>query len=101
MIKVRQGIFETNSSSTHSITMCTASDYEKWKNGEMYYDIWDEKLVPKEDVENESEELDDDQYITYEQYDEKYCMEYETFHEQLATPNGETVIAFGYYGYGG
>lgn len=29
MIRVRQNTFETNSSSTHSITMCTESDYMK------------------------------------------------------------------------
>lgn len=34
---IRNGVFETNSSSTHSITMCMKSDYEKWKNGELYY----------------------------------------------------------------
>ena len=34
---IRQSIYETNSSSTHSITMCMKSDYEKWKNGELYY----------------------------------------------------------------
>lgn len=34
---VRRGTFETNSSSTHSITMCKESDFDKWKNGEMYF----------------------------------------------------------------
>ena len=34
---IRNGVFETNSSSTHSITMCMKSDYEKWKDGELYY----------------------------------------------------------------
>ena len=34
---IRRNTFETNSSSTHSITMCTESDFDKWKNGELYY----------------------------------------------------------------
>lgn len=34
---IRRGTFETNSSSTHSITMCKESDFDKWKNGELYY----------------------------------------------------------------
>lgn len=34
---IRRGTFETNSSSTHSITMCSESDFDKWKNGELYY----------------------------------------------------------------
>ena len=31
---IRKGTFETNSSSTHSLTMCMKDDYEKWCNGE-------------------------------------------------------------------
>ena len=34
---IRRGAFETNSSSTHSITMCKESDFDKWKNGELYF----------------------------------------------------------------
>ena len=43
MKKIRIGTFETNSSSTHSITMCMKDDYKKFKNGEMY--LYDEKLI--------------------------------------------------------
>ena len=35
-IQIRQGVFETNSSSTHSITMCESSSFKKWKDGELY-----------------------------------------------------------------
>lgn len=34
MKAIRQGCFETNSSSTHSITMCMENEFEKWKNGD-------------------------------------------------------------------
>lgn len=41
MLQVRQGVFETNSSSTHSITIASQSDFDKWKNGEVYLnDEW-------------------------------------------------------------
>ncbi len=33
--QIRRGVFETNSSSVHSITMCLASDYDKWIAGEL------------------------------------------------------------------
>lgn len=36
MIQIRQGVFETNSSSTHSITMCMKSEFEVWERGEVY-----------------------------------------------------------------
>lgn len=37
MEQIRRNVFETNSSSTHSITMCPKEEFEKWKNGEMFY----------------------------------------------------------------
>lgn len=123
MIKVRQGTFETNSSSTHSITMCMESDYEKWKNGEMYWDKWNDSLVSKDEVEKENdklreqfisehpdfdetdeewkEELEDyiNDYSDYYTYEDFNDLEYETYKDTFKTPNGEEVIAFGYYGY--
>ena len=36
MIQIRQGVFETNSSSTHSITMCMKSEFDMWERGEVY-----------------------------------------------------------------
>lgn len=46
---IRKNTFETNSSSTHSITMCMQSDYEKWKNGELYYCIDDGKFYTEQE----------------------------------------------------
>lgn len=34
--QIRRAVFETNSSSCHSLTMCSKSDYDKWENGEVY-----------------------------------------------------------------
>lgn len=50
-IQIRRSIFETNSSSVHSITMVSGSEYEKWKNGELLYDRLNRKLVTKEEIE--------------------------------------------------
>ena len=44
--QIRRGVFETNSSSVHSLTMCTGSDYDKWKNGELVWSRWDDELIP-------------------------------------------------------
>lgn len=48
-ISVRRGIFETNSSSVHSLTMCNKSDYDAWKDGELIYNYYQHKLVPIND----------------------------------------------------
>lgn len=119
MRTIRIGTFETNSSSTHSITMCMESDFLKWKNGEMYWNRWNDELVPKETVEEEflkentgvnkedpdfkdklEEYLNDDDktYYTYEEFNDYDYIEYETFESTYETPQGEKVVSFGYYG---
>ena len=42
MIQIRNGVFETNSSSTHSITICSQDDFDKWKKGELLFDNWND-----------------------------------------------------------
>lgn len=35
MLQIRKNVFETNSSSTHSITMCSQDEYDAWMKGEL------------------------------------------------------------------
>lgn len=122
MKQIRRGVFETNSSSVHSITMCMKSDFDKWKNGELYWARWDDKFVTKEFVEKDFEEWreefrkiepdyiqgdeeweerffeyinDDKNYYTYDEFND---VEYETYVDSFKTPSGEEVVSFGYYG---
>lgn len=97
--RIRLGVFETNSSSTHSITMCLKSDYDKWVNGELVFNKWYNKLEPITDVIRESMEADDGEYLTYDQFNDWEYMEYETFEKTFKTPSNEEVISFGYYGH--
>ena len=46
MIKVRRDTFETNSSSTHTITIVSKEEYEGWGEGRYLYERWSDKLVP-------------------------------------------------------
>lgn len=94
--QIRRGVFETNSSSVHSITMCSETDYDKWVNGELLYDRWGDDLVEKTP---ERENDEDHQYLTYEQFNDWGYMGYETYERTHTTPNGEKVVAFGYYGH--
>lgn len=98
---IRRGIFETNSSSVHSLTMCSDDEYSKWRNGEMYYNRWEHKFVNKsEEIEREREK--EGRYTEYLTYDEFYdwdYIEFETFDEEYTTSSGETIHAFGYYGH--
>ena len=48
--QIRRGVFETNSSSTHSITMCSNKEYEKWENGEVLYWQDGDKFGTREEI---------------------------------------------------
>ena len=37
MIQIRRNTFETNSSSTHSLVLCTKEQYKNFKNGNVFY----------------------------------------------------------------
>jgi hypothetical protein len=118
---IRKGVFETNSSSTHSITLCSKEEYDKWNNGELFLDkSWraEKKFITKEEA---IEKLKNNKYNSYDNLDfdneekiveamrkeelytpEDYFDEYlESFESTYITKSGEEVIAFGQYGYDG
>ena len=119
--QIRRGVFETNSSSVHSLTMCSSEEYEKWENGEFLYWSDEDKFGTREDIIEEMKNMryswnnelrypnvnwEDEDEVNDIFYDEgiKTCEEffdneyYETFEQYYTTPNGDKVVAFGYYG---
>lgn len=108
-IQIRKNVFETNSSSVHSMTLCTGDDYKKFSNGEILYDIVENKLVNKNDLTNPDEvytDWDDKEYKRYmtekefvEYIEEYYDYTMDTFCEKHLLSNGEEIWAFGYYGH--
>lgn len=46
MIKIRKGLFETNSSSTHALCIFSKEQWRDFRNGKLAYDIDKRKLVP-------------------------------------------------------
>lgn len=96
MRQIRRNVFETNSSSTHSITMCMKSEFDKWVKGELVWDKWGDKLVPITPEVQSKMTSRYPQYLTYDQFND---LQYETYVDNYMTPNGDTVVAFGYYGH--
>ena len=45
MYSIRRNVFETNSSSTHSLIICNDKTYNDWKNNKIVYDSDDEEFV--------------------------------------------------------
>lgn len=122
VIKIRQGVFETNSSSVHSITMCNESDYEKWVNGDLFLARWgykDKDFITRKEYEDELKEYiyqynekyhdetilpeeleyefcEDNGYVSYEKWTDDF--EYENEKSEFITPSGDKVVALCYYG---
>ena len=132
MKQIRHSVFETNSSSTHSLTMCTKQEFNDFNSGKLFINNMPRHYIKEyptmlnvdqlrkigillskdenmskwydEDFENMSDEelieyfLDNDD-IYDSDYFENDDLEY--FEEEYTTPNGETIVAFGQYGYDG
>lgn len=45
MKQIRKNIFETNSSSTHTLAICTEDEYKDWKDGKLLFNKWNETFV--------------------------------------------------------
>ena len=43
--EIRRGVFETNSSSTHSLAICTEEEFENWKAGNVLFDEWGGRFI--------------------------------------------------------
>ena len=109
MIQIRNGVFETNSSSTHSLCICTEDEFQNWVNGKMFLDYYGGKLIYPKDLPNEYKhaidvndpEYDEDaasdmsyEYRTYD-FEEDYL---EWYDEHFTTPSGDKMVVFGWFG---
>ena len=129
MRQIRRGIFESNSSSVHTLTICMKEDYNKWIKGKVYLNNFygvsnslyrdkefvtrDEALhiilksnwVPDDFPDNEDWNKEEIQsYIDEILEDDfikfdNYGNDFEWFEEEYKTPLNEDIIAFGYYGH--
>lgn len=113
--QIRRGVFETNSSSIHSLTMCSGEEYKKWENEEVLFWKYEDKFGTREEFIKELKKRSWFSGVNWDNKDEvnnvfsdegiQTCEEffdneyYETFEQRYTTPNGDVVIAFGYYGH--
>ena len=50
MKTIRQKTFETNSSSTHSITIMSKDDFQRWEDGEIFKEPYNDNFIEKDEV---------------------------------------------------
>lgn len=49
-VTVRQGTFETNSSSTHSLSVYNTERFNAFKNGELYIDYYNDAFITEDEL---------------------------------------------------
>lgn len=50
MRQIRRMTFETNSSSTHSLTMCPQETYDKWVDGKVLFSDWNDNFIEAKEL---------------------------------------------------
>lgn len=125
MLQVRYGMFESNSSSTHTLVIAQNDEIKKLENNELLIDLgwlhdkpfitYDEALellkrdVEENDIEEDKEDLasGDEETIYYllkeydiaQRYNDYLDSEYlEHYEEEIVTEHGDKVLIFGIYG---
>lgn len=88
MKKIRFGVYETNSSSTHSLVIISKEEYESFVNGKMVLDLYSGTAQPLD--EEKIFITNEDGSISYngKKYDDKYDFyedEYKDFGDDYAT----------------
>ena len=109
MIQVRENVFETNSSSTHSLVIAKKSEFEDFKAGKSIYCQYSAgpfeggKFYAKAEVDAWANENEDDyDEWDFQDYDEFFDNEYlESYEEEYTTEYGDELVIFGNYGYDG
>lgn len=117
-IKIRNSVFETNSSSTHSLIMCSKDEYNKLNTRDLLIDTYNDSLITLKEAKDRYKEYFPDapdiynvsdfnaiqllqKYdvaYTLEEYNENYNEYLNKFYQEYTTPSGETICAFGVYG---
>lgn len=129
MIQIRHNVFETNSSSSHTLVICTKKEYKLFEQEKLFYadcESMGYKFYTFNDLIAEMirlNKIDSDgvEEVTkmHEAGDmegvESYLRDYEMYSintygdndwgepytQEYTTPGGEEIVAFGYYGYNG
>ena len=109
MKKVRFSVFETNSSSTHSLTVVPLRLFEKWQKGKMIFCTDSDELIPIEEaIEHFNNEFKKDYecfeefcveeglYEDYDTWRTNECLE--TFLYDYVSESGDKIVVFGRYG---
>lgn len=113
MLQIRRDVFETNSSSIHSLIIMEDDDFHDWEDGSKYYDFDKgrfytinevQDMITQDDIDPDDEDdwiewCLENNILNYELFQQK-CENnyYETFAQKHTLKNGDVVWGVGYYG---
>jgi hypothetical protein len=102
---IRQGTFETNSSSTHTLSIYNTEQWTKFKNGELYIDTYNDTLISEDEMleryeaevtEKESYPIEDWMLDNGIYIYDSYTASYEVLTEDIKDAGVTAVSIFGY-----
>lgn len=100
--QIRYGVFETNSSSVHSLVVCTKEEFEKFKEGELYLDDYYNVFLDPQKADSQyasdREMKEDGVFKNYAEWIKSQEW-YDTFCQNYTSPSGDELVMFGYYGH--
>lgn len=108
--QIRRSVFETNSSSVHTLIIVDHDDFTQWYHGDCYYNPDTNKFYSLEEGEKlRKEYASNDKWL--DGYDrwcdcpltfQEWCPDdMDTFSDTYTTKSGDVIKVFGYYGYDG
>ena len=101
-VQIRKNVFETNSSSTHSLVICSKDLYDKFINNEAVFDNHNYKIVEiNDEIRKVMEGSSNYRYYTADRLFEEKWEYLESFEENYTTESGDKIVVFGAYGYDG
>lgn len=112
MINIRHRLFETNSSSVHTMTLLTKEEYDRWMSEDCYLDFHFNRLMSKDefldyckDMNYDPDDPDTIERLQYsnifssESFDEYVEENYFEVDENSITKEGVDLVSICYYGH--
>lgn len=104
---VRPGVFETNSSMTHTLIIATKEDVDRWHDGELFwFDGWssEKRLVTPEErdkiIADPNNFWSEEDFMTYEDFEsDRGYYELEHSDGEFVSPSGDQIVWMAAYGH--
>ena len=92
--QIRTEVFESNSSTTHTLTICSEETYKKWEKDELLL-TWDNKFIPNKKMSKEEKDRFCHQW--YNEHRGKYYKDYKDLTKEEKKEIEDDLNSKGYF----